>query len=219
LPLIGRSRSHADCRSSARSRHCSSSARLPHCTTDTRTAHAQLDLRVDRLADAVPHAASREGGGSRGARQQAAFPQLQDSRDEFANYLNVLQNGGIAFARDGARAPPRTRSSRAASTSSRKRWPDIASAASQILAAQKDLVALAKNIAQIRAAAEEWPRSRRSSPAHGASGSTPAQVIRASRLTFLSERLGRGAAEILGAEIIDPRSRSSSARTRTSCAT
>src|ERR1700682_5929574 len=36
------------------------------------------------------------------------------------------------------------------------------------------------------------------------SGSPPSQVLRANRLTFLSERLGRGSAEILGSEIIDP---------------
>jgi twitching motility protein PilJ len=36
------------------------------------------------------------------------------------------------------------------------------------------------------------------------SGSPPAQVLRANRLTFLAERLGRGSAEILGSEIIDP---------------
>jgi len=36
------------------------------------------------------------------------------------------------------------------------------------------------------------------------SGSPPAQVLRANRLTFLAERLGRGSAEILGSEVIDP---------------
>jgi twitching motility protein PilJ len=36
------------------------------------------------------------------------------------------------------------------------------------------------------------------------SGSPPSQVLRANRLTFLAERLGRGSAEILGSEVIDP---------------
>jgi twitching motility protein PilJ len=36
------------------------------------------------------------------------------------------------------------------------------------------------------------------------SGTPPSQVLRANRLTFLAERLGRGSAEILGSEIIDP---------------
>ncbi len=36
------------------------------------------------------------------------------------------------------------------------------------------------------------------------SGSPPGQVLRANRLTFLAERLGRGAAEILGSVVIDP---------------
>ena len=36
---------------------------------------------------------------------QTAFPQVQDSRDEFANYLNVLQNGGFAFGLTVAELP------------------------------------------------------------------------------------------------------------------
>ena len=36
------------------------------------------------------------------------------------------------------------------------------------------------------------------------SGAPPAQVLKVNRLTFLAERLGRGSAEILGAEVIDP---------------
>ena len=36
------------------------------------------------------------------------------------------------------------------------------------------------------------------------SGAPPVQVLKVNRLTFLSERLGRGSAEILGGEIIDP---------------
>ncbi len=36
------------------------------------------------------------------------------------------------------------------------------------------------------------------------SGTPPVQVVKANRLTFLAERLGRGSAEILGSETIDP---------------
>ena len=74
-----------------------------------------------------------------------------------------------------------------------------------ILAAQKDLIALAKNIAQVRVGAEEiTSQSQELTGLMTQSGSSPGQVLRANRLTFLAERLGRGSAEILGSETIDP---------------
>jgi twitching motility protein PilJ len=133
-----------------------------------------------------------------------AFPQLQDSRDEFANYLAILQNGGVAFdvTVPGA-ATNEELKSRLEELS--KRWPDSAASATAILTAQKDLVALAQNIAQIRVGSEEMATlSQELTGLMTQSGSPPSQVLRANRLTFLSERLGRGSAEILGSEIIDP---------------
>ncbi len=47
-----------------------------------------MQFHTQRLAKAA-------GLAARG--QPAAFPQLQDSRDEFAHYLKVLQEGGFAF--------------------------------------------------------------------------------------------------------------------------
>src|SRR5258706_4460686 len=58
------------------------------------TIASQMQYHTQRLAKAA-------GLAARG--QPAAFPQLQDSRDEFANYLGILQNGGNAF---GAQVPP-----------------------------------------------------------------------------------------------------------------
>jgi twitching motility protein PilJ len=159
------------------------------------TITSQMQFHTQRLAKAAGQAA-------RGL--QTAFPQVQDSRDEFANYLNVLQNGGFAF---GLTVPG------AATTDELKsrleelaqRWPESSKAATAILAAQKDLVALTQNIAQVRVGAEEMATLSQELTGHMAqSGSAPAQVLRANRMTFLSERLGRGSAEILGAEIIDP---------------
>jgi len=86
-----------------------------------------------------------------------------------------------------------------------KQWPVSQTAATSILAAEKDLVPLAKNIAQVRLGAEEiGTQSQELTGLMTQSGSAPSQVLRANRLTFLSERLGRGAAEILGSETIDP---------------
>ena len=156
---------------------------------------SQMQFHTQRLAKAA-------GLAARG--QQQAFPQLQDSRDEFANYLAILQNGGVAFDVEvpGAASNEELKSRLEELA---KRWPESASAATAILNAQKDLVALAKNIAQIRVGSEEMATlSQELTGLMTQSGLPPAQVLRANRLTFLSERLGRGSAEILGAEIIDP---------------
>jgi len=156
---------------------------------------SQMQYHTQRLAKAA-------GLAARG--QPQAFAQLQDSRDQFADYLGILRNGGFAF---GANVPSVARN---AELSSRledleKRWPESAKAASLILAAQKDLVALAQNVAQVRLGAEEMAtQSQELTGLMAQSGSPPGQVLRANRITSLSERLGRGAAEILGSEIIDP---------------
>ncbi len=156
-----------------------------------------MQFHTQRLAKAA-------GIAARG--QQNAFPQLQDSRDEFANYLATLQNGGVAFDVElpkGGAATNEELKSRLEELA--KRWPENANAASAILSAQKDLVALAQNIAQIRIGSEEMATlSQELTGLMTQSGSAPSQVLRANRLTFLSERLGRGSAEILGSEIIDP---------------
>ncbi len=159
------------------------------------TVASQMQYHTQRLAKAASIAA-------RG--QQAAFPQVQDSRDEFASYLNVLQNGGFAFGVDVPSAATNDElKSRLAELS--QRWPDSSNAATAILAAQKDLVALARNISQIRVGSEEMATlSQELTGLMSQSGSSPQQVLRATRLTFLAERLGRGSAEILGSEIIDP---------------
>ena len=159
------------------------------------TIAAQMQYHTQRLAKAA----------SLAARGQAnAFLQVQDSRDEFANYLKVLQDGGFAFGVDVPSAGT-TEEVKSRLEELGQRWPDSSKAASAILAAKNDLVALAQNIAQIRLGSEEMATiSQELTALMGQSGSPPGQVLRANRLTFLAERLGRGSAEILGAETIDP---------------
>jgi twitching motility protein PilJ len=159
------------------------------------TITSQMQYHTQRLAKAA-------GIAARGA--QPAFRQLQDSRDEFANYLNVLQNGGVAF---DVKVPGAgtTDAINARLQDLARRWPESSNASSAILAAQKDLVALARNIAQIRVGAEDMATLSQELTALMTQAATPAaQVLRANRLTFLAERLGRGSAEILGSEVIDP---------------
>ncbi|MBL0142219.1 MAG: type IV pili methyl-accepting chemotaxis transducer N-terminal domain-containing protein [Betaproteobacteria bacterium] len=159
------------------------------------TVTSQMQFHTQRLAKAASLAA-------RG--QPSAFPQVQDSRDEFANFLDVLQKGGFAF---GVEVPPAGSSDELKSRLQElnQRWPESSGAASAILAARNDLVQLAQNIAQIRVGSEEMAAtSQELISLMTQSGSAPGQVLRANRLTVLAERLGRGSAEILGAETIDP---------------
>jgi twitching motility protein PilJ len=170
--------------------------------TTTRTRNAtyvsiasQMQFHTQRLAKAA-------GLAARG--QQAAFAQLQDSRDEFAQYLKDLQEGGFAF---GVKVPEAKQSDALASRVEdvAKRWPESAAAATTILNAQKDLVALAQNVSQVRVGADDLAtQTQELTGLMGQSGSPAGQVLRANRITFLAERLGRGAAEILGSEVIDP---------------
>jgi twitching motility protein PilJ len=159
------------------------------------TITSQMQYHTQRLAKAANLAA-------RG--QQQSFPQVQDSRDEFAQYLKVLREGGFAFdVNVPSAATGEALKSRIDELS--QRWPESATAASAILSARPDLVSLAKNIAEIRVGSEEMATlSLELTALMAQSGSPPAQVLRANRLTFLSERLGRGSALILGSEIIDP---------------
>ena len=170
--------------------------------TTVRTRHAtyltiasEMQFHTQRLAKAA-------GIAARG--QAIAFPQLKASRDQFAAYLGVLRNGGQAF---DVNLPPAGTDEliRARLDDLAKRWPESANASTAILGAQNDLISLSKNIAQIRVGAEEMATmSQELTGLMSQSGSPPAQVVKANRLTFLAERLGRGSAEILGSETIDP---------------
>jgi twitching motility protein PilJ len=133
-----------------------------------------------------------------------SFAQLQDSRDEFSNYVNVLNSGGQVF--NGSVPPAGTSEElRSRLVELTKRNEEVSSYASAILAARTDLTALSRNIAQVRAGSEELAAlSQEITGLMQQSGAAPGQVLRANRLTFFAERLGRGAAEILGSDTIDP---------------
>jgi twitching motility protein PilJ len=138
-----------------------------------------------------------------------AFPQLQDSRDEFSNYLAALTNGGQFVSQGEPLNLPAVATASADARSYveelNKRWPELSASASAILSARADLTQLAQNITQIRAGAEEMATlSQELNGIMTQAGTAPAQVLKASRLGLLAERLGRGAAEILGSETIDP---------------
>ncbi|HUI98717.1 MAG TPA: type IV pili methyl-accepting chemotaxis transducer N-terminal domain-containing protein, partial [Usitatibacter sp.] len=170
--------------------------------TTLRTRHATYLTIVSQMQYHTQRLAKAAGIAARG--QALAFPQLKNSRDEFASYLAVLENGGQAFdvTLPGAADNPGIRAQLAALA---KQWPASANAATAILNAQNDLISLSHNIAEIRSRSEEMATlSQELTGLMSQSGSTPGQVLKANRLIFLSERLGRGAAEILGSETIDP---------------
>jgi len=156
---------------------------------------SQMQFHTQRLAKAA-------GLAARG--QANAFPQLADSRDQFAEYLGVLRQGGTALGVDvPSVATNEELASRVEDLS--KRWPSSSNAAGAILSAQKDLIALAQNVEQVRLGSEEMAsQAQELVGLMSQSGSAPGQVLKANRMSALAERLGRGAAQILGAEIIDP---------------
>ncbi len=156
---------------------------------------SQLQFHTQRLAKSAGLAARGD---------PISFPQLQDSRDEFQRYLDVLNGGGEAFTTTvpSAKISEELNSRLEELT---KRFADGSSSATAILSAKTDLVDLSRNIAQVRAGAEELAAlSQDLTGLMQQSGAPPAQVLKVNRLTFLAERLGRGSAEILGAEVIDP---------------
>jgi twitching motility protein PilJ len=172
--------------------------------TDTR-ARTQSATQISILSQMQFHTQRLAKAAGLAARGQAnAFPQLSDSRDQFAEYLKVLREGGTALGVDVPSASTNDElSSRIDELN--KRWPKASEAASAILSAQKDLIQLAQNVEQVRAGSEDMAsQSQELIGLMSQSGSPAGQVLKANRITALSERLGRGAAQILGAEIIDP---------------
>src|SRR6185437_8790212 len=170
--------------------------------TTLRTRHATYLTIVSQMQYHTQRLAKAAGIAARG--QAIAFPQLKTSRDDFARYLSVLENGGQAFdvVLPSAATTPELRARLAELA---RQWPVSAKAATAILNAQNDLISLSRNIAQIRVGAQDMAtQSQELTGLMSQSGSTPGQVLRANRITFLTERLGRGAAEILGSETIDP---------------
>jgi twitching motility protein PilJ len=165
-----------------------------HASTYTNIT-SQLQFHTQRLA---------KSGGLAARGDSVSFPQLQDSRDEFQRYLDTLNNGGEAFSTvvPSARVSEEITSRLEELT---KRFSDSSSAATSILAAKTDLTNLSRNIAQVRSGAEELAAlSQDLTGLMQQSGAPPAQILKINRLTFYAERLGRGSAEILGSDIIDP---------------
>ena len=156
---------------------------------------SQLQFHTQRLA---------KSGGLAARGDAISFPQLQDSRDEFQRYLDVLNTGGEAFS---ATVPSARVSEELTSRLEEltKRFQDSSSAATSILAAKTDLTDLSRNVAQVRSGAEELAAlSQDLTGLMQQSNAPPSQILKVNRLTFYAERLGRGSAEILGSDVIDP---------------
>ena len=156
---------------------------------------SQLQFHTQRLAKSAGLAAHGDA---------TSFPQLQNSRDEFGNFVKVLNSGGVAFNTNVPSAAS-NEELRSLLVDLTKRDEEVSGYADAILSARQDLTALTGNIAQVRSGSEDLAiLSQEITGLMQQTGVPAAQVLRASRLTFLSERLGRGAAEILGADTIDP---------------
>src|SRR6185312_6547773 len=153
---------------------------LVYQDTTLRTRHATYLTIVSQMQYHTQRLAKAAGIAARG--QAIAFPQLETSRNEFANYLAVLRNGGQAFDVNVPGAGDNEQI-RARLDDLSKRWPDSAKSATAILSAKNDLVSLSQNIAQIRVGAEEMATmSQELTGLMTQSGSQPTQVVKANRL-------------------------------------
>jgi twitching motility protein PilJ len=156
---------------------------------------SRLQFHTQRLAKSGSLAARGDA---------AAFAQLQDSRAEFQKYLDVLNNGGFAF---NATVPSARTSEELVSrlTNLTNGYREASNSAASIIAAQKDLTNLGRNVSQVRASAEELAvLAQQLTVGLQLAGVNPAQVLKVNKLTHLAERLGRGSAEMLGADVIYP---------------
>jgi len=106
---------------------------------------SQLQFHTQRLAKAAGLAARGD---------VVAFPQLQDSRDQFQIYVNVLNDGGEAF---NSNVPSAKVSSELTSRMEEltRRYETASGHGTSILAAKNDLTNLGRNVAQVRAGSEE----------------------------------------------------------------
>ncbi len=160
---------------------------------------SQLQFHTQRLAKSAGLAARGDA---------VSFPQLQDSRDEFQRYLSVLNEGTPSGETTFGTTVPSAKISEELNSRLEeltKRFADASASATAILSAKNDLIDLSRNIAQVRAGTEELAAlSQDLTGLLQQSGAPPAQVLKVNRLTFFAERLGKGSAEILGSEVIDP---------------
>jgi twitching motility protein PilJ len=156
---------------------------------------SQLQFLTERLAKSGELAARGDAN---------SFQQLQDSRDQFSNFITVLNSGGRVLD-TSVPAAGQSQELRASLASLTKKSEQIAGYATSIMNARKDLSALSNNIAKVREVSEELATlSQDLTGLMQQTGASQTQTLKSYRLTHLAERLGRGAAEILGAAIIDP---------------
>ncbi|MEI6736855.1 MAG: type IV pili methyl-accepting chemotaxis transducer N-terminal domain-containing protein, partial [Pseudomonadota bacterium] len=130
---------------------------------------SQLQFHSQRLAKAA-------GLSARG--DVNAFSQLQDSRDQFQFYVDILNDGGEAF---NTKIPNAKISEELQSRLEEltKRYQTASSAAAAILAAKADLANLSLNVAKVREGSEELAGlSQQLTVALQQSGTNPAQVLK-----------------------------------------
>jgi len=142
---------------------------------------SQLQFHTQRLAKAAGLAARGDA---------ASFPQLQDAAMIPAlSRQSQHRRRGVRQQRASARISEEltSRLDRAD-----KRYADTSKRATAILAAKNDLIDLSRNIAQVRALSEDLAAlSQDLTGILQQANVSPAQVLKANRLTFLAEAHGR----------------------------
>lgn len=130
-----------------------------------------------------------------------AFRELEDARERFEQGLNLLANGGQSA---GVIVPPTSAAVRPALSQLQDDWRNAEKELQAVLAQQKNMVGLATAVRSMNSSnptlielAEDMQRARLAANA-------PAREISSlGQLVALSQRLGRGANALFGADAID----------------
>ena len=130
-----------------------------------------------------------------------AFRELQDARERFAQSLSLLANGGPAA---GVTLPPTSEAVRPALSHLQGDWGKAERDLQLVLAQQKNLVGLATAVRSMNSSNPTLLDIAEQIQAARLAANAPAREISSlGQLVALSQRLGRGANALLGADTVD----------------
>ena len=130
-----------------------------------------------------------------------AFRELQDARERFAQTLSLLANGGQAA---GVTVPPTSAAVRPSLGRLQGDWEKAERELQLVLAQQKNLVGLATAVRSMNSSNPTLIELAEQIQAARLAANAPAREISSlGQLVALSQRLGRGANALLGADTVD----------------
>ncbi|MBC7943786.1 MAG: type IV pili methyl-accepting chemotaxis transducer N-terminal domain-containing protein [Burkholderiales bacterium] len=153
----------------------------------------EMKMLSQRLAKSAQQAVN---GNPRG------FDHLQESRDEFANSLDLLINGGQHLGTQLSASPDAAQN---ALREIKEQWQPLENQASLILAEKNSLINLGKSVAAINASNTPLLElADEVASLIAQNGGAPRAIAVANQLTMLTQKLAKNANALLSGETIDP---------------